>query len=498
MIAIIAGLLAALWAIVSALRPGVDISVLTAPQASSLPADSTTWFVAGLCDLGPINQPILVTSINDFVNKCGARVSYSVLYDAIDTFFREGGSQAYVARVVGPGATYGSHTLLDSGAAVSLTATAKGPGSQSSNISIKVLAGSQVNTYQLQVLFNGVVVEQSPDLFSQVDAVTWAATYSQYITITVGASANNPQTGGAAVALSAGNDDRTNITDAQWLTALNLFTKDYGPGQVSAPGRTSDVGHTQLLDHAQAKFRTAILDAADTPTAATLQTAATNAGGTGNGQYGGMFAPWVTVPGVISGTTRSVPPSAFVAGAIARSDPGNGPGTPAAGNNGIAQFVTNVSQPAWDDTTRDALNTSGVNVIRLIAGQVKIFGWRSLANPNINPSWVPLGTVRYLQNLSARAWKVGQSYLFQLIDGQGRTISRYVGALTALLLADWNSGQIYGAASSDAFFVDAGPSVNTPATLAQNMLISNISVRPSPMAELIKIQIVNVPITQAV
>lgn len=494
MIALIVGLFAWLWA---SLRPSVEVDVMTQVQPSSLPSNTGTWFVVGTCDLGRTDRPISVTSITDFINKCGNRVSYSVLYDALDTFFREGGGQAYVGRVVGPGAVQGSANLNDSGAAVSLVAHALGAGATSSNISVKVLAGSQGGTtYQIQVLYNGSVVEQSADLFSQADAVSWAAAYSNLIYFTVGASSNNPQTGGAAVGLAAGSDDRTNITDTQWLNALNLFTKDFGPGQVSAPGRTSTTGYNQLLDHAAANFRTAILDAPDTPTAATLE--AINTATDANEQYGGLFAPWCVVPGVITGTTRTVPPSGFVAGAIARNDPVNGPGAPAAGNNGISQFVQALSQAAWDDTTRDALNSAGVNVIRVIAGQVKIFGWRSLANPNVSPAWVNLGTVRYLQSLSARCWRTGQSYLFNLLDGQGQTISRYVTALTALLLADWNSGQIYGAASSDAFFIDAGPTVNTPTTLSQNMLIANIAVRPSPMAELVVIKITNVPITQAV
>ena len=495
---IIAGLIAAVWALFAALRPGVEIDILTSPQPSALPADSTTWFVAGECDAGRTDKPIQVNSITDFINKCGNRVSYSVLYDAIDTFFREGGYQAYIARVVGPGATQGTLNLLDATAATSLIVTALGPGTSSTNITVAVLAGSQSNTYQIQVLYNGSIVEQSPDLFTQQDAVTWAEANSNYVSIAVGAATDNPQTGGAAAALSAGNDDRANITDTQWANALALFTKDYGPGQVSSPGRTTDTAHEQLLTHAANFMRTAILDGADTPTANTLETAATAATTAGNGQYGGMFAPWVVVPGVVSGTTRTVPPSALVAGSIARSDPEHGPGAPAAGNNGIAQFAQSVSQPAWDDTTRDALNTKGVNVIRYVNGQVKIFGWRSLANPNVTPGWVGLGTTRYLQNLAYRCWNIGQSYLFQLIDGQGRLISRYAGALAALLMSDYNAGEIYGSSPSDAFTVDAGPTVNTPSTLSQNMLIANIAVRPSPMAELVKIQIVNVPITQAV
>ena len=188
MIAVIASLFAVLWAVIAQLRPNVEVDVLTAPQPSALAADTTTWFVAGLCDLGRTDKPILVTSINDFTAKCGARVSYSVLYDALDTFFREGGYRAYVGRVVGPGATKGTANLLDGTAAVSLVVNALGPGASSANIKVGVLAGSQGGTYQLQVLYNNVMVEQSPDLGTQADAATWAAANSDFISVTVGAA----------------------------------------------------------------------------------------------------------------------------------------------------------------------------------------------------------------------------------------------------------------------------------------------------------------------
>jgi hypothetical protein len=46
--------------------------------------------------------------------------------------------------------------------------------------------------------------------------------------------------------------------------------------------------------------------------------------------------------------------------------------------------------------------------------------------------------------------------------------------------------------------VDVGPTVNTPASLANNELRAQVSVRVSPDSELITITIVNVPITEAV
>lgn len=483
------------------LRPGVQIQVLTTPPPRSAPTDTGVWFVAGLTDQGFADRPVLITSMSDFTRLFGARVSYSILYDALDLFFHEGGSQAYVARVVGPGAVIASRNLVDNAAATSLVVKAFGPGVPAAGaLKVAVVAPTGGGVFQISVYdANNVLLENSGDLTTQADAVAWSQN-SQYVRITLGASALVPVVGGANVInpLTGGNDDRGAITDAQWLAALNLFTKDLGPGNVSAPGRTTTNGYTQLADHAFANNRVALLDAVDTPTTATLLAAVTAAKTTGHGQYAAYFAPWVVTPGVTPGTTRTVPPSGLVAGRMAATDASNGPGVPAAGSLGISSYGTALSQVAWDDTTRDTLNTAGVNVIRMLFGDPTIYGYRSLADPVNNPYWVPLGTVRYLMGLAARAWAVGQQFMFDQIDGQGHTISAYQGALVSLCQADWTAGEIYGSTPGEAFNVDTGPGINTPAVLAGNELRAAISVRPSPMAELVTIQIVNVPITQAV
>lgn len=482
------------------MRPGVQVQVLTTPPPRSAPTDTGVWFVTGLTDQGRVDAPILITSMSDFTRLLGARQSYSILYDALDLFFREGGGAAWVGRVVGPGAVIASRNLVDNAAAVSLIVKALGPGAYGNSIKVGVVAGVGGGTYQIQITdVNNVVLEQSPDLTTQIDAQTWSQA-SQYVRITVGASALVPVIAGANVitAMAGGTDDRASIVDAQWLAALNLFTKDLGPGNVSAPGRTTAVGHSQLLAHAQAYNRIAFLDGTDTPTMATLTAQSTTDRSTGNGQYGALFAPWVLVPGLIPNTTRTVPPSALAAGRAAAVDVQRGPGVAAAGDLGRSAYAVGLSQPAWDDATRDTLNTAGVNVIRVMNGATLIYGWRSLADPINNPYWVPLGTARYLMGLGARAWVVGQQFVFDPIDGQGHTISAYQGALVALVAADWASGQIYGATPDQAYNVDTGPGINTPTVLAGNELRAAISVRPSPMAELVTIYVVNVPITQGV
>lgn len=485
-------------------RPGTQVQVLTSPPPRSAPTDTGSWFVVGLTDQGRVDKPIQIKSMSDFTRLLGGRVAYSSFYDSLDVFFREGGSSAWVSRVVGPAATKATRNLVDNVAAVSLVVNAIGPGAYASAgttaIRVAVIAATAGGVYQIQVYDSlNNILETSGDLTTQQDAVTWSQ-QSQYVSIVLGASSLVPVVAGANVigTLTGGTDDRASIVDAQWLAALNRFTKDQGPGNVSAPGRTTDVGHTQLADHAKANNRVAILDAPDTPTQATVTTSATNAKTTGAGQYAAMFWPWVQVPGVVAGTFRTVPPSALVAGKCAAVDPIYGAGTPAAGDLGVSKFGTDLSQPGIDDITRDALNTAGVNDIRLLYNAVTVYGWRSLADPINNPYWVPLSTVRYLMSLAARALDAGQRFVFDVIDGQGHTISAYQGALVALCQADWNAGLIYGLTPGEAFNVDTGPAINTLTVLQGGELRAAISVRPSPFAELVTIQIINVPITQAV
>ena len=480
-------------------RPGTQVIVRSTPSPRSTPTNTGTGFFVGLSDKGSILAPIPTYSMDDFIRYCGTRQSYSVLYDAVEAFFREGGNQAWIGRVVGPAPVYAFRNLVDAVAATSLVVKANSPGSWGNSIKVAVIAGV-TSGYAIQVTdSNNVVLELSPDLTTQQDAVTWA-TYSQYITVTIGASANAPVIGGANVltALATGADDRNNITDTQWQNALNLFTKDLGPGNVAAPGRTASAGHLQLLAHAAANNRFAVLDPPDTATLATITAIISSDKAGLNGQYGGLWWPWINIPGIAAGTTRPVPPSGSVMGQMARMDALRGPNVAAAGNDGVLSYAVSLSQSALSDATRDTWNTAGINVIRPMLGTFRIFGYRTLADPVSNTDWLMANNVRLLMAVAAEADAIGQDYVFDQIDGRGVTIASYGGALTAMLARYWNTGQLYGATAAEAFSVDVGPTVNTPARLAAQELRAVIAVRPSPLAELVTIEIVNVNVTKAV
>ena len=70
-------------------RPGVVVAVQTSVPPRSIPTDTGVAFIAGMCDKGATNAATLVQSLDQFTSLCGGRVTYSILWDAVDIFFRE-------------------------------------------------------------------------------------------------------------------------------------------------------------------------------------------------------------------------------------------------------------------------------------------------------------------------------------------------------------------------------------------------------------------------
>lgn len=481
-------------------RPGSIVTTRVAPPPRTAPVDTGVWYVAGLADRGAL-QPIACNSLQDFINNFGTRQTYSVLYDAIETFFREGGARVYVSRVVGPGAVVASVNLLDASAAVSLVASAKkGPGDWANSLRIDVTNGSAAGSFKITVSDTVLgTLEISPDLLTQADAVAWSQ-QSEYINIALGVAADNPANV-AAAALTGGNDDRAAVTDTQWKNALSLFTRDLGPGQVSQVGRTTTQAHADTLAHAAANNRVAILDAPDSPTVSTVEAAATAQRGV-NDTVGAMFAPWIVIPGATAGTTRIVPPSALVAAKIAAVEgSGGSPNQPAAGTpEGVSRTAIGLSQPAYDDgsgidVTRDKMYSSGINQITYRYGSYVVFGWRSLTSETGQEAdWLNFGNCRFRMAITAKALMIAENYILDEINSE--SLGHYGGDLTGMLLPYWPRS-LYGATPDEAFVVNTGPTVNTPDTIAAREIHAAIGVRMSEDSELVVIDITKVPVNQS-
>ena len=113
--------------------PGVVVTtaVRTGPTTDTVNA-SSTFFVVGTASRGPVDEARLITGIADFEILYGEYTGTTTLYSHVKTYFEEGGSRAYVSRVVGASATVGFLVEGD------LTFTAANPGSWSSDVEVAV------------------------------------------------------------------------------------------------------------------------------------------------------------------------------------------------------------------------------------------------------------------------------------------------------------------------------------------------------------------------
>lgn len=487
------------------MKPGVNITTRESQAPASIPTDTGVGFMVGVTERGPL-LPVPVYNMTDYERVYGIRQSYAITaYDSAEFFFKEGGYKLYVGRVFGPAAVVASVNLIDNVAATTLVAKAKGPGDYGNDLNVVVRTNTQdatipVGSWRARVQTDAaVILEESYDLLDDQAGLLWASTISNYIDFTDGASLLDPVAN--TYALTGGVLDQASIVDAQWQAGFDRFTKDMGPGQIFAPGRTTTAGYIQIANHALNNGRTGLFDGADTAVAATL-TAVPPAivdSSSRRSRYGGLFAPWIRVPGLAAGSVRVVPPSAMVAGVMARNDSeGLSPNEPSAGNNGIFRTALGVTQ-AWDDNTRQTLNNAGVNVIVDKYGQRKIYGYRTVADPINDNEWVNLANVRLQRAVYAIANAVGERFLFRQIDGQGRLQNEFNGALVGeVLMPFYLAGSLYGTTPDEAFSVNTGPSVNTPTTLAANELHAVITLRMSPFGEEIDIEIVKLMITEEI
>lgn len=488
--------------------PGPIIISRSAPPPRSSPTDTGVWFATGITEKGDHTKPDYVTSLTDFTTKFGGRLSTSYLYDAIETFFREGGGKAYIGRVVGPTPVKATCNVFDQAgssapADVALVCNAKSVGTWGNSLNIVIDDTSSVGAipagYFRITITDDVLgtLEVSTDLADRAAAVAWSAT-SKYVDLVLGASAEDPRDA-TATSLAGGTDDSASAVDAQWQNALNLFPFDLGPGQVSAPGRTTDTAHTQLLTHAAACNRLALLDGADTATAATLVASAAVCRALATARYGAMFAPWAVVPGITGGTTRTVPYSAVQAGLIARADGlGLSPNEPAAGANGQSQFCVGLSQSGWVDSDRELLNNGGVNVAKLVYGGVRTYGYRTFVDPVTSPSWLMLSNARLNMAVAAQGAVVMESFEFSQIDGKRKIFGKLAGQLTGVLVPFYEKGSLYGDTPEEAFNVDTGAQVNTELTIADREIRAVITMRMSPFGEVCTLELVKVATTEAV
>lgn len=485
------------------MRPGVEVSSRAARPARGTATDNGVWFVTDFSERGPHDAAVKVTSLADFTSTYGGRVAYSSLFDALETFFAEGGAEAYVAREVGAAPVKAFAVFNDAGAAPALRIEALYAGDYANGatggLSAEIVAGSAGGLFTVVVFENGVEVERFEDNVDTAAAVAALAGSEHVRGVDPGAVGDPAVT--AETDLAGGTDDRASATDAEVQDALDLFTKDLGPGQVSAPGRTTTAVHTMLIDHARINNRTAYLDAPDSATVTTLNTAVDAIEGLQGAEYAGLFGSWYDIPGLTSGTTRAVPGSAVAAGLTALADGREGTSGVVPGGEGYAtRFALGVRLPAGGLTDDDytALNENGLIMSRdFHHSGAQIYGFRSISK---DPDWLELTANRLRVSLQARLERRALKFVFRNIDSKGLLFGELAGEMKTECMRDFAAGALYGNPEDpdnpdEAFLVDTGNTVNTEATIEAREVRAAVYARFSKFAELVRLDIIKVPLS---
>ncbi|HQU82869.1 MAG TPA: phage tail sheath subtilisin-like domain-containing protein, partial [Pyrinomonadaceae bacterium] len=196
---------------------------------------------------------------------------------------------------------------------------------------------------------------------------------------------------------------------------------------------------------------------------------------------------------------RFYPPSIFAAGACAKVD--RTEGTHKAPANIKIPNALDVERnmdgtSVINDNVREYLNARNTNVITPIANEgIKLYGARVSAPAG--DTRIRFVHERRVLNLIYYSAKIGYSWaVFAVVDAGGRLFRDLRSSGQTFLRNLWRGGALYGKTEDEAFVVTADETNNPAEELEAGRVHVQIGVKLSPTAEMIIINIDNVPLSQ--
>lgn len=499
--------------------PGVVVStaVRTGPSSATV-RESSQLFVVGMAERGPSDEATLVESLADFEYKFGGFQSYSYLHPTIETFFEEGGTQAYVSRVVGPAATTGTKNLLgisSASATTVMTLDATGPGDWSDNIAVWVSHPTANTNFKITLYYDGAAVYNTGTCTSLTQAagrINTSTIATRYVTATVASGQTSiPATlgsSGSPSALSAGDDDRSNVTSSVFVDGLDLFNDALGTGAVAiVDGDENTAGETSfplseaLITHANEYNRVALIHAGENETNADAIAKASDLQNLEHAEHAAIYHPWIDVPTDVSGVTRRIPPTGYVAAKRALAHNQTGPHVAPAGLLSVSRFATGVATDI-NKVDGDALDDAGVNAVRIIQNSVRIYGARSLSTDEDNFRYIT--TQDIVNTVVVESKRTLEDLVFSVIDGRDTIFAAVTARLIAVLAPLRDSGALFQAFDANGKKVDSGYTVrcdaalNPVSQLAGGTVKAKVGIRTSSVGDKIEVDIVKSNLTATV
>lgn len=480
--------------------PGVVVTtaVRTGPSIANV-TPSATFFVVGRTERGPSDEAVLVTSLADYEEKFGGYVSYGVVHQQMQTYFEEGGSQAYVARVVGASATAGTLDLDNSSSTAAITLTANGAGNWSTALDAEVVTAGA--GFAIKLYLDDILVYNSGECANAtvaVNKINTSSLASAYCSAAIGAGGGVP-VAVAATAFSAGSDSNNPAT-ADYTTALSLFTDTLGAGAVAIPGQNGTTIWDAIIDHCNDTNRIALLAFEETETNSGAISATAAYADAANSEHAAFFHPWVQIERDTN-VLAYVSPEGYVAAKRALAQNSDGPWRPYAGLMSEANFVLGLKSTI-SKADSDTLDDGRVNGLRVINGRVRIYGARSASNDEVNFRYITAQEM--LNYVVVQAQAQLEDLVFSTIDGRQTLFANVKSRLINLLDPIRVAGGLYEAFDNTGRRIDYGYSVvvneaiNPVSQLAGGLIRAKVGIRVSSVGDQIEIAVTKSNLTASV
>ena len=484
-------------------RPGVYVTERLLPAPITVAgAANAAGAAVGQFGQGP-EAVTLVTSWYDFVQKFGG---YNTTYPAtfgVGQFFKNGGTELYVRRVLGDGAAAASVAIPGTSGTIG-TMTAKNKGTDGNKLRFQFSAAATSGYYNLVIYkevgtdatstTDDVILEQFlnvvvSDTASSDYLVTVLAQESSYVSATL--STNSTAPGVALTPLTSGSNGVA-ATDTEFIAALSSFNNIDRSLVIFAPEVIKDLGATDgglvqesLVDWAESNDGFAILDtAADL----TVSAAVTYAAGRGASSNAAIYYPnlYVADPlGRNASSLRKVGPAGAMAGLFLSTDRQFGPfKAPAGIRQAISGAVSTERQ--FTSAELDALNSAAfpLNAIRNVPGAgVVPMGARTLKQDNTPNRYV--NSRRSLLYIKRQLETLTEFALFE--NNSEQLWARIRTSLGVFLNEYRNQGGLRGTTEAEAFFVKCDAENNTAANIAAGEVHIEVGVALEYPAEFVVI-----------
>ena len=507
--------------------PGVYIEEIPSGQHIITGVATSIAAFIGWANQGPVGNPVMVESWSEYQATFGGMIPGVYLGYAVYQFFQNGGSQAYIVRLVQSTGATAAKTSTKAIGGITFSANSPGLWGDSVSVAINHFAATSETPAYFNVIVTRAVNGQSVVLESFTN-LTATATDPRYAVSVINSDSNyiiigppppigppgppvTPPTISmpattAATVLGGGSDGAKLIPDTAGFETALRSTIGYSLlanvpifNILCVPGETKFGPIAALQSFCVLNRAFLIVDSDQTAVVGTTASglASKSAPSDGGGNLlvnasainSAFYFPWVNAPDPQVGFRLTLfPPSGFVAGIYAATDASRGVWKAPAG---VGTGLTGAAglQYVLSDGDNGKLNPLGINCLRQFPtyGNV-VWGARTIAGADAAGSqWQYVPIRRFTLFLESSLYQGTQWAVFE--PNAAPLWAQVRLSVGSFLQGLFLQGAFAGTSPQQAYFVKCDAENNPPTSVAQGILNIMVGFAPLYPAEFIVIQI---------